>query len=359
MDLFDAALVAAALERRVEEHGEDLVGEARSHDPPAHREHVRVIVLTSHPCGVEVVAQRGPDADDLVRGDLFALPAPPEDDASIGLSPCDPPADLGADRRIVDAFLAVRSEVVDVVAALLQARDEVDFESVPSVIGPDRHPHARGSYGRDARMLRPVRRRFTSWGLLGLMVTAVVVGFGPARSHAATVEVSIDDFEFSPATVSAAPGDTIRFTNNGSAVHHVVAADGSFDSGALGAGETFSVIIGDRPVPFSCARHENMTGTIALQIVGTSTTAPPVTAAATTAPPDAPTATTAAELAFTGSERGPLMFGALIAIALGATGLALVARRATPIGATVGVDLLPGSDRDRRRNRVRKPPAEF
>jgi plastocyanin len=198
-----------------------------------------------------------------------------------------------------------------------------------------------------------------SWALGSLTLAAGIVGFASTASHAATVDVSIDDFEFSPATVSAAPGDTIRFTNNGSAVHHVVAADGSFDSGALGPGNSFSVIIGDRPVPFSCARHENMTGTIALQIIGTSTTAPPVTAAATTTAPVGPAATTAAELAVTGSERGSLLLGALAAIAFGAAGLALVARRAAPIGATVGVDLLPGSDRDRRRNRVRKPPAEF
>jgi plastocyanin len=204
-----------------------------------------------------------------------------------------------------------------------------------------------------------VRRRLFSWSLAPLAASALIAGLAATSANAATVDVSIDDFEFSPTTVSAAPGDTMRFTNNGSAVHHVVAADGSFDSGALGAGETFSVSIGDRPVPFSCARHENMTGTIALQIVGTSTSAPPVTGAATTAPPVAPTATTAAELAFTGSERGSLTYGALIALALGATGLALATRRATPVGATVGADLLPGGDRDRRRSRARKPPAEF
>ena len=359
VDLVHATLVAAASELGVQEHVENLVGEARRDDAPAHRQHVRVVVLSRHPRGVEVVAQRCTNTVHLVRGDLFSLTASAEHDAEVGRAASDPLAHLGTNRWIIDALLVVGAKVVDVVTTLSQTRDEVDLQSVSRVIGTDRHPHEHGSYGRDAHMLRRVRRRFTSWALLAVACCAGVVGFATVPADAATVDVSIDDFEFSPTTVSATPGDTVRFTNNGSAIHHVVAADGSFDSGVLESDESFSVIIGDRPVPFSCARHENMTGTIALQIAGTTTSASTVTAAATTVATIAPSATTASELAFTGSERGPLALGAMVAMAIGAIGLAFLARRHTPVGAIVGADLLPGSDRDRRRARVSKPPAEL
>ena len=83
-DLIDAALVPAALEGGAEPERDDFVGEAEGDDAAAHGEHVGVVVLARHAGGVEIVAERGADAGDLVGGDLLALAAAADDDAAIG-----------------------------------------------------------------------------------------------------------------------------------------------------------------------------------------------------------------------------------------------------------------------------------
>ena len=100
-DLVDAALMPSALERRVEPEREDFVGQPERDDPAAHRQHVGVVVLARQPRGVEIVAQRGADAGDLVGGDLLALSAAAEHDAAIGAAVGDRAPDREADRRIV------------------------------------------------------------------------------------------------------------------------------------------------------------------------------------------------------------------------------------------------------------------
>ena len=52
---------------------DDLLGQAGADDACAHREHVGVVVEPAHPGRVELVAQGGPDAADLVGGELLAL----------------------------------------------------------------------------------------------------------------------------------------------------------------------------------------------------------------------------------------------------------------------------------------------
>jgi plastocyanin len=54
------------------------------------------------------------------------------------------------------------------------------------------------------------------------------------------VSVTIKDFEFTPATVTIKVGGTVTWTNNGPSTHTVNADDGSFDSGSLSQGKTFS-----------------------------------------------------------------------------------------------------------------------
>ena len=52
--------------------------------------------------------------------------------------------------------------------------------------------------------------------------------------------MGIVDFEFSPPALHVAPGTTVRFTNLGVAPHTATAKDGSFDSGMLEAGGTWT-----------------------------------------------------------------------------------------------------------------------
>src|SRR3982751_858963 len=55
--LVDAALVTAALERRLQPDLQDLVGQSRPHDAATHGQHVGVVVLARQPGREQVVAE--------------------------------------------------------------------------------------------------------------------------------------------------------------------------------------------------------------------------------------------------------------------------------------------------------------
>jgi plastocyanin len=82
---------------------------------------------------------------------------------------------------------------------------------------------------------------------------------------AGTVAVSIKDFEFTPAAISAKVGDVIAFTNTGPAQHTATLDQGDcgterLSSGSVG-GLTFSKA---GTYPFHCAVHASMVGTITI-----------------------------------------------------------------------------------------------
>jgi plastocyanin len=52
--------------------------------------------------------------------------------------------------------------------------------------------------------------------------------------------VAITDYQFTPPSITVKVGDTVTWTNNGPSKHTATADDGSFDSGSLSAGQTFS-----------------------------------------------------------------------------------------------------------------------
>ena len=57
----------------------------------------------------------------------------------------------------------------------------------------------------------------------------------------ADTTVDIIDFDYSPGSVTVNVGDTVTWTQSGDEPHTVTADDGSFDSGEMGKGETFSM----------------------------------------------------------------------------------------------------------------------
>jgi plastocyanin len=88
--------------------------------------------------------------------------------------------------------------------------------------------------------------------------------------------VSIVDFAFQPAGVEVAVGGTVTWTNTGQAPHTVTADDGSFDSGQLAPGASFSQTFNTAGTfTYHCSIHPQMTGTITVTGgSGTQTTAP-------------------------------------------------------------------------------------
>ena len=86
----------------------------------------------------------------------------------------------------------------------------------------------------------------------------------PAPASAA---VNISDFAFAPNVLEVTAGTTVTWTNNDGANHTVTADDGSFDSGSIGSGGTFSVTF-DTPGTYAyhCNIHGNMTATVVVTV---------------------------------------------------------------------------------------------
>jgi plastocyanin len=76
-------------------------------------------------------------------------------------------------------------------------------------------------------------------------------------------EIDIQDFAFAPTELRVDAGTEIVWTNRDPAPHTVTAEDGSFDSGEIAPGESFSIRIeGGGPVVYACLIHPDMRGTI-------------------------------------------------------------------------------------------------
>jgi plastocyanin len=78
--------------------------------------------------------------------------------------------------------------------------------------------------------------------------------------------VAIRGFAFDPPATSVAVGSEITWTNADPAPHTVTADDGSFDSGPLGQGGTFSTTFNEAgDVAYACSIHPSMKGTVTVQ----------------------------------------------------------------------------------------------
>jgi plastocyanin len=94
--------------------------------------------------------------------------------------------------------------------------------------------------------------------LAGAIVTAICV----TPTLAAEVVVSVDNFTFSPQTVTVHPGDTIVWKNHDDIPHSVVAA-GVFKSRVLDTDETFSLRFDKAgSIDYFCGLHPHMQGKI-------------------------------------------------------------------------------------------------
>ncbi len=85
----------------------------------------------------------------------------------------------------------------------------------------------------------------------------------PASPNA---EVKIDNFSFTPATLTVTVGTTVTWTNRDDIPHTVVSTDGVFQSKVRDTDEKFSYTF-TRPgtYPYYCSVHPKMTGKIVVQ----------------------------------------------------------------------------------------------
>lgn len=105
-----------------------------------------------------------------------------------------------------------------------------------------------------------------------LMLLAIAAGrptvsaSGPATNSPAASEVKIDNFSFTPPTITVATGTQVTWTNGDDIPHNVVSDDQTFKSKTLDTDEKFSFTF-TKPGTYSyfCSIHPKMTGKIVVQ----------------------------------------------------------------------------------------------
>jgi plastocyanin len=109
-------------------------------------------------------------------------------------------------------------------------------------------------------------------GIAGLVIMLLMVagranGSGSASmDDKAPVEIKIDNFVFSPNTLTVPVGSTIHWTNHDDIPHNVVSEDKSFKSKVMDTDEGFSYTFA-KPGTYTyfCSIHPKMTGKIVVQ----------------------------------------------------------------------------------------------
>jgi plastocyanin len=116
------------------------------------------------------------------------------------------------------------------------------------------------------------RRALALLGSIALLVAACSTGGSASSGSVATcteatgtgaVAVSIKDFSFEPAAITAKVGDLVMFTNTGFEPHNATLDAGGCATKTLQGGEVDGLrftVAGS--YPFHCTVHTQMTGTI-------------------------------------------------------------------------------------------------
>jgi plastocyanin len=111
--------------------------------------------------------------------------------------------------------------------------------------------------------LRRIPGRAVAVAVGGLVLALPAAAAAPAG---APVAVSVQFQAYAPEDVEALPGDTVEWTNSSPRSHTVTAADGSFDSGELEPGATFSrTFAAEGTYAYHCTIHLSMAGTVAVR----------------------------------------------------------------------------------------------
>jgi plastocyanin len=104
-------------------------------------------------------------------------------------------------------------------------------------------------------------------GMSGMpAMTGAPSGTASATGSPAAVagdQVTIDNFAFSPGTLTVKAGSTVTWTNRDEEPHTVAATDGSFHSPGMGTGATFTHTFATAGTfNYVCSIHPSMHGTV-------------------------------------------------------------------------------------------------
>lgn len=98
---------------------------------------------------------------------------------------------------------------------------------------------------------------------LSILLVVLFIATSTAASVNAqkTIDVSIQNFAYNPASVQVSTGDTIRWTNMDSVDHTVTGS--TFDSGMIHTGQSYEFRFTTSGVyNYHCSPHPYMTGTV-------------------------------------------------------------------------------------------------
>ena len=99
-----------------------------------------------------------------------------------------------------------------------------------------------------------------------LSASSAELAQGATASAGKVVEVKVDNFSFSPQTITIAPGTTVVWTNRDDIPHTVVSDDKVFKSKVLDTDEKFSFTFDKAGnFPYFCSIHPKMTGKVIVQ----------------------------------------------------------------------------------------------
>ena len=113
--------------------------------------------------------------------------------------------------------------------------------------------------GATTPLLAPIKR---SAAILSVMLMTLAWAM-PAAAAESTVEITIDNFTFNPATITIEPGTTVHWVNRDDIPHMVVAKSLAFKSQALDTDDSFSRQFHEVGViDYFCSLHPHMTGKV-------------------------------------------------------------------------------------------------
>jgi plastocyanin len=111
-----------------------------------------------------------------------------------------------------------------------------------------------------------MKKIFLAILVLSALAAAFVIGSPLLRasfSQGTSAEVGIDNFSFTPSTITVHAGVHVRWTNRDDVPHTVVSVDKAFKSRALDTDEAFDYTF-SKPGTYKyfCSLHPNMTATV-------------------------------------------------------------------------------------------------
>jgi plastocyanin len=115
-------------------------------------------------------------------------------------------------------------------------------------------------------MKKTISLSLLSMLVMGIILFACSKSSTPAMNTNNPNSVSIKNMAFSPGSLTVATGTTVTWTNNDGITHTVTADDGSFNSGNLTPGMSFTHTFNAAgTVSYHCNIHPMMTGSVAVK----------------------------------------------------------------------------------------------